>query len=70
MLTVAATAVPLKTTGDPAAPLNVAWADWEPDTVPSVQVLLASRELEQRWGERPVAVLFRHGRGEVFAQDF
>jgi hypothetical protein len=31
-----------------------------------VQVLLASRELEQRWGERPVAVLFRHGRGEVF----
>jgi hypothetical protein len=41
VLTVAATAVPLKTTGDPAAPLNVAWADWEPDTVPSVQMLLA-----------------------------
>ncbi len=31
-----------------------------------VEVLLASRELEQRWGECPIAVLFHHGRGEVF----
>jgi hypothetical protein len=31
-----------------------------------VQVLLSSRELGTRWGERPVAVLFRHGDGEVF----
>lgn len=31
-----------------------------------VQVLIQSRELEERYGESPVAVLFRHGEGEVF----
>ncbi len=31
-----------------------------------VEVLLRSRELERNWGESPVAVLFRHGDGEVF----
>jgi len=31
-----------------------------------VEVLLASRELGERYGESPVAVLFRHGEGEVF----
>ena len=31
-----------------------------------VEVLLTSRELEGKWGEAPVAVLFHHGRGEVF----
>ena len=31
-----------------------------------VDVLLTSRELGERWGEQPVAVLFRHGDGEVF----
>ena len=31
-----------------------------------VQVLIRSRELESRWGESAVAVLFRHGQGEVF----
>ena len=31
-----------------------------------VEVLLASGELAQRYGESPVAILFRHGRGEVF----
>jgi len=31
-----------------------------------VEVLLASRDLETRYGEAPVAVLFRHGEGEVF----
>lgn len=30
-----------------------------------VEVLLASRELGERYGESPVAVLFRHGEGEV-----
>ena len=33
---------------------------------PSVEVLIASSELEARYGEAPVAVLFRHGEGEVF----
>jgi hypothetical protein len=33
---------------------------------PSVEVLLASTELQGRYGESPVAVLFRHGQGEVF----
>lgn len=31
-----------------------------------VEVLLTSRELGDKYGEAPVAVLFRHGRGEVF----
>lgn len=31
-----------------------------------VEVLLESRELADRYGEAPVAVLFKHGRGEVF----
>lgn len=31
-----------------------------------VEVLLASRDLANRYGESPVAVLFRHGEGEVF----
>jgi hypothetical protein len=31
-----------------------------------VEVLLASAEIEARYGEAPVAVLFRHGAGEVF----
>ncbi|MFN2489303.1 MAG: hypothetical protein ABR529_06145 [Actinomycetota bacterium] len=30
-----------------------------------VEVLISSRELEARYGESPVAVLFRHGEGEV-----
>ena len=33
---------------------------------PSVEVLLSSTELEGKYGEAPVAVLFRHGQGEVF----
>jgi hypothetical protein len=33
---------------------------------PSVEVLIASPELEQKYGEAAVAVLFRHGEGEVF----
>ena len=33
---------------------------------PSVEVLLASTELQGKYGEAPVAVLFRHGQGEVF----
>ena len=31
-----------------------------------VEVLISSRELERRYGRAPVAVLFRHGGGEVF----
>lgn len=31
-----------------------------------VQVLIRSRELESKWGEAAVAVVFRHGQGEVF----
>lgn len=31
-----------------------------------VKVLLSSRELGERWGEAPVAVVFAHGKGEVF----
>jgi hypothetical protein len=31
-----------------------------------VEVLLRSRELEKKYGEAPVAILFRHGQGEVF----
>lgn len=31
-----------------------------------VEVLITSKELEAQWGEAPVAVLFRHGAGEVF----
>lgn len=31
-----------------------------------VEVLLASRDLTNRYGESPVAVLFRHGEGEIF----
>jgi hypothetical protein len=31
-----------------------------------VEVLLSSSELEDRYGEAPVALLFRHGSGEVF----
>jgi hypothetical protein len=31
-----------------------------------VQVLMRSRELEEKYGESPVAVLFPHGKGEVF----
>jgi hypothetical protein len=31
-----------------------------------VQVLMRSRELEDRWGEAPVALTFTHGEGEVF----
>lgn len=31
-----------------------------------VEVLIRSRELEAKYGEAPVAVLFRHGDGEVF----
>ncbi len=31
-----------------------------------VEVLITSRELGEKWGEAPVAVLFRHGEGEVF----
>lgn len=31
-----------------------------------VRVLITSRELAERYGEAPVAVLFRHGEGEVF----
>lgn len=31
-----------------------------------VQVLIESRELGEKYGETPVAVLFRHGDGEVF----
>ena len=33
---------------------------------PAVEVLLASSELQGKYGEAPVAVLFRHGQGEVF----
>ncbi len=33
---------------------------------PEVRVLIASSELEQRYGEAPVAVLFSWGEGEVF----
>lgn len=33
---------------------------------PAVEVLIASSELETKYGESPVAVLFRHGEGEVF----
>lgn len=33
---------------------------------PGVRVLIASAELERRYGEAPVAVLFRVGEGEVF----
>jgi hypothetical protein len=31
-----------------------------------VDVLITSKELEAKWGEAAVAVLFRHGQGEVF----
>jgi hypothetical protein len=31
-----------------------------------VEVLITSKELEAQWGEAAVAVLFRHGQGEVF----
>jgi hypothetical protein len=31
-----------------------------------VKVLLASRELESKYGEAPVAIVFEHGKGEVF----
>jgi len=31
-----------------------------------VQVLISSRELQDRWGEAPVALTFRAGEGEVF----
>lgn len=31
-----------------------------------VEVLITSKELETQWGEAAVAVLFRHGEGEVF----
>jgi hypothetical protein len=31
-----------------------------------VEVLITSRELEDRYGEAPVAVLIRYGRGEIF----
>ncbi len=31
-----------------------------------VEVLLTSRELGDKYGEAPVAVVFRHGKGEVF----
>lgn len=31
-----------------------------------VKVLLSSRELQERWGEAPVALTFRAGEGEVF----
>lgn len=31
-----------------------------------VRVLLTSRELEEKWGESPVAVTFDYGRGDVF----
>lgn len=31
-----------------------------------VKVLLKSKQLEEQWGESPVAVVFTHGRGEVF----
>ena len=31
-----------------------------------VEVLLESRELADKYGEAPVAVLFKHGKGEVF----
>ena len=31
-----------------------------------VEVLLTSREMGEKYGEAPVAVLFRHGEGEVF----
>ncbi len=31
-----------------------------------VQVLIASREMEQKYGAAPIAVIFEHGRGEVF----
>jgi hypothetical protein len=31
-----------------------------------VEVLIASRELGQRYGEEPVAMQFCHGEGEVF----
>jgi hypothetical protein len=33
--------VAVKLTGDPLAPLRVAWAVWEPETVPRVHALLA-----------------------------
>jgi hypothetical protein len=33
---------------------------------PEVRVLIASAELERKYGEAPVAVLFRAGEGEVF----
>ena len=33
---------------------------------PAVEVLLASTELQTKYGEAPVAVLFHHGQGEVF----
>lgn len=32
----------------------------------AVEILLTSAELEARYGEAPVAVLFKHGEGEVF----
>lgn len=32
----------------------------------AVKVLIRSRELESKYGEQPVAVLFSHGAGEVF----
>ncbi len=31
-----------------------------------VKVLLTSKQLEEQWGEAPVAVVFSHGKGEVF----
>lgn len=31
-----------------------------------VDVLMASREMEAKYGEAPIAVLFKHGSGEVF----
>jgi len=31
-----------------------------------VEVLITSKELQAKWGEAAVAVLFRHGQGEVF----
>jgi hypothetical protein len=33
---------------------------------PSVEILIESAELARKYGEAPVAVLFRHGEGEVF----
>jgi hypothetical protein len=31
-----------------------------------VKVLLTSRQLAEQWGDAPVAVVFTHGKGEVF----